>query len=77
MARTTLAIEEHLLRQLKQRAALRGSSLQSLVNDLLRQALATHAKAPFRLRLGSFDAVQNPNVDITDRNSLFDAMDGH
>ena len=74
MARTTLAIEPSILRELKLRAARQGTSLQQVANDVLRQALAMPAPQ-FRLQLGSWSGMQHPGVDLFDRNSLFDFME--
>ncbi len=74
MARTTLALDPTLLRQLKLRAVREGSSLQQVVNDLLRQALSA-PPAPFRLELGGWDGIQDPSLDLFDRNSMFEFME--
>jgi plasmid stability protein len=77
MKRTTLSLDENLLRQLKEIAARKGRTLQSVANDLLRQALARpHRAASFRLRLQGWRAAERPGVDILDRDKLFDLMDG-
>jgi plasmid stability protein len=77
MPRTTLAIEEKLLRRLKQRAADEGRSLQAVANDLLRQALARPAKrSPFKLELQGWSARELPGVEIRDRDALYEVMDG-
>jgi hypothetical protein len=39
MSRTTLMIEDALLREIKKKAAAEGRTLQDVANDLLRQAL--------------------------------------
>ena len=38
--RTTLDLPDHLLRELKSRAARNGQSLKSLLNDLIQRAMA-------------------------------------
>lgn len=76
MGRTTLAIDEDLLRRLKQAAAAQGKTLQELTNQLLRQALTRpRPTAPFTLRLRGWDAREQPGVDIRDRDRLHDLMD--
>ncbi|MGQ9919883.1 MAG: hypothetical protein ACUVRZ_00985 [Desulfobacca sp.] len=48
--RTTLAIDDDLLRQLKEESARLGKPLGAVVNNLLRQALAVRSQKPaFRL----------------------------
>ena len=75
MKRTTLALDEDLLRRLKERAAKAGTSLQAEANALLRQALARpRSAAPFRLRLAGWKAGARAGVDILDRDKLFDLM---
>jgi len=77
MKRTTLTIEDELFVQLKKRAASQGKSMGSLVNDLLRQAIASQPRRkPFRLKLGGWDTELQPGVDILDRDKLFDLMNG-
>ncbi|MDH3524349.1 MAG: hypothetical protein OES32_12265 [Acidobacteriota bacterium] len=75
MTRTTLAIEDHLLRSLKERAAREGRTLQEVANDLLRQGMAQRTGAgSYRLELEGWEAEEQPGVDILDRDKLFDLM---
>ena len=75
MKRTTLALEEDLLRRLKEKAAREGRTLQDTANDLLRQGLAKRPqRAHYRLSLTGWDAEVLPGVDILDRDKLFDVM---
>jgi plasmid stability protein len=76
MARTTLNIDEAILRQIKRRAADEGRSVQAVVNELLRRALSTPPTAGFTLELRGWKAVERPGVDLLDRDKLFDLMDG-
>jgi plasmid stability protein len=77
VARTTLALDDDLLRRVKQRAAAEGRSMQSVVNDLLRQALVARGRAPgYRLELQGWHGREQPGVDLFDRDRLFDLMDG-
>jgi plasmid stability protein len=76
MARTTLMIEESLLRRLKAKAAREGRTLQSVVNDALRRGLEKTEGRPYKLRLKGWKAELQPGVDITDRDRLFDLLDG-
>lgn len=77
MARTTMAIDDDLLRELKQRAAREGRSFQALANDLLRMGLAGRYadREPYRLALRGWRAEPQPGVDLLDRASLYDLMD--
>lgn len=77
MGRTTVNIDEPLLRKLKATAAKRGVTLAALVNQLLRQAMAgQEKKQPYEFRFGGWVSELQPGVDLTDRDSLFDLMDG-
>ncbi len=77
MKRTTLALEEDLLRELKARAAQQGRTLQAVANELLRQAVARPENTrPYRLKLSGWKARTQPGVDLLDRDKLFDLMDG-
>lgn len=69
-------IDDGLLRQIKKRAAAEGSTLQDVVNDLLRQALHQPSRGRFNLRLQGWEAREQPGVDLLDRDKLFDLMDG-
>ncbi len=69
-------IEDDLFRQLKKKAAEEGQTLQRLTNDLLRRALSSPARRPFRLKLRGWKATEQPGVDILDRDKLFDLMNG-
>jgi plasmid stability protein len=76
MKRTTLTIDEQLFRALKNRSAEEGRTLQAVTNDLLRQALAPGPSKPYKLHLQGWRAAELPGVDLLDRDTLFDLMDG-
>ena len=77
MKRTTLALDEDLLRDLKARAAREGRTLQALANELLRQAVSRPEDTrPYRLEMAGWTARPQPGVDLLDRDKLFDLMDG-
>ena len=76
MKRTTLKIDDPVLRELKQRAAAEGVSMQELANRLLRRAMASEERRPFTLKLAGWAADPQPGVDILDRDALFDLMNG-
>lgn len=77
MKRTTLTIDDDILKRLKATAAQQGKSLAALVNELLRQALATRSRRQgYTLKLQGWDAEPQPGVDILDRDKLFDLMNG-
>jgi len=77
VARTTLAIDDDLLKQLKERAAREGRALQDVANDLLKQALVQQKpKRSVKLVLRGWKAKERAGVDLLDRDKLFDLMDG-
>ena len=77
MKRTTLTIEDDLFRRLKTLAATQGKTMATVVNELLRQALATgKRRSSFKLELEGWDAETQPGVDILDRDKLHDLMNG-
>ncbi|MBW3661193.1 MAG: antitoxin [Gemmatimonadetes bacterium] len=76
MPRTTVDLDEDLLRRLKEKAAREGRTLQSVTNDLLRQALAARPRSDYRLSLRTWKGELQPAVDLFDRDTLFDVMEG-
>jgi hypothetical protein len=76
MKRTTLTIDDRLLRALKKRAAEEGRTFQAVTNDLLRQAVATTPPRSYELRLHGWKATELPGVDLLNRDALFDLMNG-
>jgi plasmid stability protein len=77
MKRSTVRFDEQVLRRLKEKAAREDRTLQDLTNDLLRQALdRVEEPRPFEPQLKPWKARELPGVDICDRRSLFDIMEG-
>lgn len=77
MGRTTLRIDDELLRRLRRRAADEGRTLQDVTNEVLRRGLEEGGRASdYRLELEGWEAGLRPGIDLTDRESLWDAMDG-
>ena len=73
--KTTLIIPEHLVRELKRRAAQRGETLSAVVADVLRRGL-TEPRAAGPLHPLPTHSMGAPRVDLADRDALFRAMDG-
>ena len=73
--KTTLILPDHLVRELKRRAARRGETLSAVVAEVLRQGLAQRDAAadPAALPTHRMGA---PLVDIADRDALYRAMEG-
>ncbi|MFM1904372.1 MAG: hypothetical protein RLZZ440_2272 [Planctomycetota bacterium] len=76
--RTTLDIDDHLLAAARRQAAERGTTLTAIVEHALAAALARRAAAgkPFRLKWKTHRGRMLPGVDVTDRDRLFERMEG-
>lgn len=76
--RTTIRIDDELLRQVKQLAARRGKSLNTVIEDALREVLACQQKSgkrePVRLLTFSGNGLL-PGVDLDDTAALLDLME--
>ncbi len=73
--KTTLNLDDGLLREAKKRAAERGTTLTRVVEEALREALSSD-------ETGGRDEVRwvvvdggPPRVDIADRNALYEFLD--
>lgn len=77
--RTTIRIDDELLAEAKARAASSGRTLNSLVEDALREALARRPAAGVQhpIELPTFGGSQlRPGVDLDDSAALLDLMKG-
>jgi len=75
MKKTTLMIDDHVFRRLKQEAAARRETVSALVEAALRQYLARKSTTGALPSLPSAD-LGPPLVDVADRNALSEAMEG-
>ncbi len=76
MARTTLAIDDDVLDELKLRAVKERRTVQAVTNTLLRSALrSTERQAAYRLEPITSNGRLRKNVSLDDRAALFDLMD--
>ena len=75
--KTTLNLNDQVLRQAKGGAARDGITLTRFVEDALRARLADARarKRGFRLRLETVTGTSPPNVDIADRDALYEVID--
>lgn len=75
--RTTVSIDDHVLRQAKQAAAAEGRTLSDLVTESLRERMARRtAAAPRRVRLPtSGGGGVLPGVDLYNNAAVRDIMD--
>jgi hypothetical protein len=76
--RTTINIDEAILREAKKRGAEEGKSLTAVVEEALRVYLSrsTPRGKPFRLRLLTKKGRVVPGVNFADRDALYEFMDG-
>ena len=77
--RTTIRIDDRLLAQAKARAASSGRTLNAVVEDALRAALARREpdQATKRIKLPTYAGGRlMPGVDLDDSAALIDLMEG-
>ena len=75
--RTTIEIGDELFRRAKKKAADERTSLREVVEAALRAYLSGKpARSPYKLRWRTEGGKLMPGVDIDDRDSLWDLMDG-
>jgi hypothetical protein len=77
--RTTIRLDDQLLREAKKRAAERGTTLTAVIEDSLRQALARRVPSRRRrkFRLPTFNGGGTlPGVDLDNSAALLDIMEG-
>jgi hypothetical protein len=74
--KTTLVIDDAIMARLKEEAARQGKTMSELVEAALRLLLSKRKDGPGRLpRLPSFDG-GGAMVDVSDRDALYQAMEG-
>lgn len=74
--RTTVSIDDDLLRQAKVRAAEEGRTLSDIVNESLRERFVRRAAVePWKPVTFRGNGVR-PGVDLTNNAALLDLMDG-
>lgn len=77
--RTTLDIDDKLMRGVKRQAAETGQTVTRVIENALREALARQKAArgrPFKLRWVTARGRLRPGVDLMDRDSLYERMEG-
>lgn len=74
--RTTLDLDDRLMKEAKKRAAEEGRPVTRVMEDALRRYLSGEPPAkPFKLKLLTRKARLVPGVDLADRDSLYERMD--
>jgi hypothetical protein len=76
--RTTLVLDDRIVTEAKRYARREGTTLTAVIDAALRQFLATRRmpKTDFRLALQVHSSKVLPGVDIEDRDSLYEVMEG-
>jgi len=75
--KTTLNLDDALLRQAKRVALERGVTLTQVVQEALEVAVLPKAQArPFQLDWRPVRGHRPPAVDLADREALYDLMEG-
>ena len=74
--RTTLNLDDDLMRSIKQHAASTGRTLTSVVEESLRELLShvENGERGYTLDWVTVDGGVQPGVDLTDRDALLDRM---
>jgi hypothetical protein len=75
--RTTLDIEDGLLRRARLKAAREGRTLTAVIEEALRMLLGRPVRSGqrFRLRLPTRRGTRLPEVDVCDRTALYGRLD--
>ena len=75
--KTTIDLDDELLRRAKQRAAAAGIPLRAYIENALRAQLLprTRGRSKFKLVLPIVAGSARPAVDVADRNALYDLME--
>jgi hypothetical protein len=73
--KTTLIIPDHLVRELKERAARSGATLSAVVAEALRRGLEESTESRPMAPLATY-RMGRPKVDLADRDALYRAMEG-
>jgi hypothetical protein len=75
--KTTLDLDDDLVRRAKQEAARAGIPLRRLVEDALRARLLPrrHDRPRFRLEVPIVHGSAPPAIDVADRDALYDLME--
>jgi hypothetical protein len=78
LMRTTLTLDEDVLRAAKRRARQQDRPLKDVINEALRQGLALgepRQRPVYSFRLKTVEGRLLPGVDLADRDKLFELLD--
>jgi len=76
--RTTLNLDDRLMKAVKQRAVTEGTTMTRIVERALRETLQRSKRRPepFELRWVTVGGGTRPGIDLNDRDSLYERMEG-
>ena len=75
--RTTLNLDDRLMRTVKRYAGETGRTITSIVELALRELIDRHERAePYQLRWITVPGGAQPGVDLNDRDALLERMEG-
>ena len=76
--RTTLNLDEAIVRALKREALESGRTMTQVIEDSLRETLSRKKQygKSFQLKMVTVKGKKRPGVDLTDRRSFYDIMEG-
>ncbi len=75
--RTTINIDDHLLKYAKLQATQQGCTLKQIIEDALRESLSRHSIDHEQVKLATVSgAGLKPGVNLDDGRSLNDILDG-
>ncbi len=78
--RTTLNIDDTLMKSIREKASSTGQTITQVIEDLLRRELAgekpSRRRKKFRLNWVTVSGRFIHGVDLSDRDSLYEAMEG-
>jgi hypothetical protein len=75
--KTTIELDDRLLERAKRYASANGTTLRAVVEDALRARLAPRPepRARYRFAPPTVSGTRPPEVDVADRNALYDLLD--
>jgi hypothetical protein len=78
--RTTLELDDQVMKAVKRAAVESGRTMTAVIEESLRDTLLRRRTGgetkPYKLVLPTVKGRKKPGVDLTDRDSLFEIMEG-
>lgn len=73
--RTTLTLDEDVVKEVRDRMRERGAGFKETVNELLRRGLQANTPSTVRYEIPTFDSVIRPGIDLDRALALAAAME--